>query len=170
MLRLIGPSSQRHKRGCPSGGTCAGAILLAKDIVSSRQTTFGLMDISIRRNDYGGQIGEFWKLCFLLQSGIFPASSSVHQSSRTCHPTLRGLLFEGNPVLVKQGNLLASTFHPELTSFNHNHRYFVESVKNFLVSQPLNPLPPSNSWPQLPLTTPLSSVCGRMLSRVGFLR
>lgn len=115
----------------PIFGTCAGAILLAQDVSNPPQERLGLMDITVERNAYGRQI-----------------DSSVHQGTCpaiTNHPVemvfirapiIRrvgdGVRVLGQcsnlPVLVEQGNLLAATFHPELTEDETIHRYFLKKL------------------------------------------
>jgi len=119
---------RRYSDGMPIYGTCAGAILLAKNIVGSNQNKLGLMDISIKRNDYGRQIDSFEAELDIFDkpfNGIFiraPVISGVHDG---CKILSR---FENKPVMVEQGNLLVSTFHPELTDDLSIHKYFVEMV------------------------------------------
>lgn len=119
---------RRYKEGMLIYGTCAGAILLAKEIVGSKQPKLGLMDISIKRNDYGRQIDSFEAELDIFDKpfrGIFiraPVIDAVHNGCKIiCE-------FENKPVLVEQGNLLVSTFHPELTNDLRIHRYFVDMV------------------------------------------
>lgn len=109
-------------------GTCAGAILLARDVRGPAQQSLGLLDISILRNAYGRQ----------LASDVHIRSSKVSD-----HPLemvfIRAPVIEsvgdnvevlaeegGHPVLVQQGRILAATFHPELTSDTTIHGYFLK--------------------------------------------
>jgi len=119
---------RRHKEGMPIYGTCAGAILLAKGIIDSKQPKLGLMDISVRRNDYGRQIDSFEAELDIFDKpfkGIFiraPVIDSVHNGCKILAE------FEDKPVMVEQNNLLVSTFHPELTDDLRIHKYFVDMV------------------------------------------
>ena len=119
---------RRHSGGMLIYGTCAGAILLAKEIIGSKQLKLGLMDISIKRNDYGRQVDSFEVELDIFDKpfkGVFiraPVIDAVHNGCK-----IIGEL-EGKPVLIEQGNLLASTFHPELTDDLRIHKYFVEMV------------------------------------------
>ncbi len=119
---------RRYKEGMPIYGSCAGAILLAKDIIDSKQPKLGLMDISIKRNDYGRQVDSFEAELNIFDNpfrGIFiraPGISSIHDGCKILAQ------FENKPVLVEQGNLLVSTFHPELTNDLRLHEYFVKMV------------------------------------------
>lgn len=121
---------KRHKEGMPVYGTCAGAILLAKDIIGSDQPKLGLMDISIKRNDYGRQVDSFEAEIDIFEKsfmGIFiraPVIDAVHDGCRILGK------FKGKPVLIEQKNMLASTFHPELTDDLSVHKYFIGMIEN----------------------------------------
>jgi len=119
---------RRYKEGMPIYGTCAGAILLAKEIIDSKQLKLGLMDISVRRNDYGRQIDSFEADLNIFDKpfrGIFIRAPVINSFHNGCKIIAE---FEDKPVMVEQGNLLVSTFHPELTSDLSIHKYFVEMV------------------------------------------
>jgi len=118
-------------------GTCAGAILLAKE-VGRRQPLLGLMDITISRNAFGRQVDSF-------EANLaVPALLTVDPEDRTFHTvSIRAPLTEtvgkgvevlpaladGSIVAVRQGHLLATAFHPELTGDDRFHRYFMELSK-----------------------------------------
>ncbi len=114
--------------GKPIFGTCAGAILLAQEVLNPPQERLGLLDITIERNGYGRQIdsavrqGECPALTDQLIEMVFiraPVIRRVGQGVRVLGHA------EGLPVLVEQGNLIAATFHPELTDNETIHRYFL---------------------------------------------
>lgn len=119
---------RRYKEGMPIYGSCAGAILLAKDIVGSKQPKLGLMDISIKRNEYGRQVDSFEAELDVFDmpfKGVFiraPVISELHDGCKILSK------FENKPVMVEQGNLLVSTFHPELTDDLRVHKYFIEMI------------------------------------------
>ena len=119
---------RRYKEGMPIYGSCAGAILLAKDIVGSKQPKLGLMDISIKRNEYGRQVDSFEAELDIFDmpfKGVFiraPVISELHDGCKIL------CKFKNKPVMVEQGNLLVSTFHPELTDDLRIHKYFIEMV------------------------------------------
>lgn len=120
---------KRHKQGMAIYGTCAGAILLAKDIVGSRQTRLRLLDISVKRNDYGRQIDSFEAELKVDKigkvRGVFiraPVIEKVRNGVRILSK------LDNNPVLIQKGNILASTFHPELTNDKRVHKYFMDIV------------------------------------------
>ncbi len=117
--------------GKPIYGTCAGAILLAKEVLNPPQEKLGLIDITIERNAYGRQIDSS------VQSGECPdlAEHPVEMVFirapiiRRVGEGVRVLGRCGNlPVLVEQGNILAGTFHPELTDDQTVHRYFLKKL------------------------------------------
>ena len=122
---------KKHKRGMALYGTCAGAILLAKDILGSRQPRLNLLDISIKRNDYGRQIDSFESELKIdgigTYNGIFIRAPVIEKVNNGVKVLSR---LNGNPVLVQKENVLASTFHPELTEDARVHQYFVNIVKN----------------------------------------
>lgn len=134
---LLDAVRARVDQGFPVFGTCAGAILLARDIEGSSQPRIGVMPLCIRRNAYGRQIESFE--ADLLPAGKDPespfAGTPVHGVFIRA-PLITAidsgveplLLFEAQPVLVRHGALLAGTFHPELTTDTRIHRYFAEQV------------------------------------------
>ncbi len=118
-------------RGRRVFGTCAGAILLAKEVLSPPQDRLDLLDITVERNAYGRQIdssvcrGECPDLGDVPMEMVFiraPIIRRVGQAVRVLG-RCRGL-----PVLVEQENLLAATFHPELTEDGTIHQYFVRNM------------------------------------------
>lgn len=119
--------------GRPIFGTCAGTILLAKEVLNPPQERLGLMDITVERNAYGRQIdssvrlGECPELSDRPVEMVFiraPIIRRVGEGVRVLGQA------EGLPVLVEQGNLLAATFHPELTEDETVHRYFLWKLES----------------------------------------
>jgi 5'-phosphate synthase pdxT subunit len=114
----------------PTLGTCAGAILLAKEVENPAQTGLGAIDIGIRRNAYGRQIDSS------IREGLFRGSPIEMVFIRApkierLGPGVEVLATEGNdPVVVRQGKTMAATFHPELTDDATVHRTFLELVQN----------------------------------------
>lgn len=122
--------------GKPVYGTCAGMILLAKRITEGEkqggQPTLGLMDIGVARNAFGRQLDSFEadidapKVSTTPVRGVFIRAPYVTEIG----PEVETLAtYEGHTVLVRQGNLLASAFHPELTEDAGVHAYFLGMVK-----------------------------------------
>ncbi|MGD1104052.1 MAG: pyridoxal 5'-phosphate synthase glutaminase subunit PdxT [Terriglobia bacterium] len=120
-------------KGKPIYGTCAGAILLAKEVLNPPQERLGLIDIAIERNAYGRQIdssvqaGECPDLADHPVEMVFIRAPII----RRVGEGVRVLGRCGNlPVLVEQGNILAGTFHPELTDDPTVHQYFLKKVRD----------------------------------------
>jgi 5'-phosphate synthase pdxT subunit len=122
----------RAQQGMPIYGTCAGLILLAKEIEGSDQPRLGLMDIAVVRNAFGRQIESFEADISFAPTpdqpvrGVFiraPIVARVGAGVQTLS------VFDGKIVAVQQGDLLATAFHPELTDDTRVHRYFLSLVK-----------------------------------------
>jgi pyridoxal 5'-phosphate synthase pdxT subunit len=117
--------------GLPLFGTCAGLILVARDVLDGRpdQRTFGILDAVVRRNGYGRQAQSF-EADLVLGSGEGPLLPTVFiRAPRvvSAGPEVTVLAsLDDVPVLVRQGNVLASSFHPELTPDRRVHRMFAE--------------------------------------------
>jgi 5'-phosphate synthase pdxT subunit len=122
LVRLI-------REGLPVFGTCAGTILLSRKIEQSDQLTLNLLDISVMRNAYGPQIESFEtdvKIPILgkeLVRAVFIRAPIITKTGS--HVTILAE-FENTPVLVREANMLASTFHPELASEFRIHKYFLD--------------------------------------------
>jgi 5'-phosphate synthase pdxT subunit len=120
----------------PMFGTCAGAILMAKDVTNPAQESLGLVDIAIERNAYGRQI----------DSRVVELEAAPGFEQRTAPGKLEAVFirapiirrvagdvrvlaeYEGDPVLIEQGQYLVSTFHPELTRDSRVHSLFLEML------------------------------------------
>jgi 5'-phosphate synthase pdxT subunit len=116
-------------RGGAIFGTCAGAILLARRVLDPDQPGLGLVDIDIRRNAYGRQIDSFETSCATHDFGGGPLDLVFIRAPRIVRigPGVESLArLDGEPLLVRQGRILAGTFHPELSPDPRVHRYFVE--------------------------------------------
>jgi len=114
--------------GRPIFGTCAGAILLAREVKHPQQASLGLLDTTVLRNGYGRQIAsEVAKGACKLKAEplemVFIRAPVLERVGRGVE-----VLAEctGRPVLVRQGNVLAATFHPELAADTTVHRYFLD--------------------------------------------
>ena len=116
----------------PIFGTCAGAILLAARVNNPAQDSLGLLDMTILRNGYGRQLAsdvsfgnsklrsEPMEMVFIRAPIIESVGPGVEVLAE----------FAGKPSLVQKGNILASTFHPELTSDSTVHQHFLGLIKN----------------------------------------
>ena len=126
----MGPAvSEFAAQGKPIFGTCAGAILLAKEVLNPPQDHLGLLDITIERNAYGRQIdssvqkGDCPELSDRPVEMVFIRAPIIRRVGEGVRVLGRA---EGLPVLVEQGKILAATFHPELTEDETIHRYFLK--------------------------------------------
>ena len=113
----------------PVFATCAGAILLAKDVHNPEQDSLGIVDIGVERNAYGRQVhstvakialdsGEPVEAVFIRAPIIRRVGAGVRVLAR----------YENDPVLVEQGEIVVATFHPELTRDRSLHRLFLEKA------------------------------------------
>jgi pyridoxal 5'-phosphate synthase pdxT subunit len=119
--------------GKPIFGTCAGAILLAKEVLNPSQERLGLIDIAVERNAYGRQVdssvqpGECPELADHPVEMVFIRAPIIRRVGENARVLGRcGDL----PVLVEQGNILVATFHPELTEDETIHRYFLKKLSH----------------------------------------
>ncbi|HJN56827.1 MAG TPA: pyridoxal 5'-phosphate synthase glutaminase subunit PdxT [Candidatus Woesearchaeota archaeon] len=130
--RLDKAIKEKHKQGMPIYGSCAGAILLAKEILDNRQIKLDLMDISIKRNEYGRQINSFEADLSIKDIGDFKGIFIRAPVIKSFFNGAEILAEHRNcPVMVKQDNILLTTFHPELTDDTRIHEYFLEIVKEY---------------------------------------
>jgi 5'-phosphate synthase pdxT subunit len=112
----------------PIFGTCAGAILLATEVLNPIQRSLGLVDLTVERNGYGRQIDS--RIGKIELSGQ-PAEAVFIRAPviRRVGPQAKVLTsYEGTPVLVEEGRHLVATFHPELSSGDRIHRHFIEKL------------------------------------------
>lgn len=133
-LRLLGEAGlQKLKdfvRLKPTFGTCAGAILLAKEVENPKQLGLGAIDISIRRNAYGRQIDSSIREGFFQGSPIEMVFIRAPKISRV-GPGVEVLATEGqDPVVVRQGKVMVATFHPELSPETRIHQVFLDLARN----------------------------------------
>jgi 5'-phosphate synthase pdxT subunit len=117
-----------HDAGKPFFATCAGVILLAREVVGSAQRSIGLLDATIQRNAFGRQIDSFeTDLAISGEDGPMRAVFIRAPRFVATDPHVEVLARLGDePVLVRQGNVMAATFHPELTDDRRLHRRFLE--------------------------------------------
>lgn len=119
-----------HARGGALFGTCAGAILLAREVTSPRQESLGLLDAVVERNAFGRQVDSFEaRLAAPLLGGDLTAVFIRAPRLRAVGPGVEVLArLDGEPVLVREGRVLAATFHPEIAGDDRLHRYFVREL------------------------------------------
>jgi 5'-phosphate synthase pdxT subunit len=133
-LKLLGEKGfeklKQFVRVKPTFGTCAGAILLAKEVENPKQGGLAAMDIGVRRNAYGRQIDSS------IREGVFRGSPIEMVFIRApkisrLGPDVEVLATEGSdPVVVRQGKTMAATFHPELSDDPRIHQAFLDLVEN----------------------------------------
>ncbi len=127
------PLHDRLRDAMPTFGTCAGLILLAKEVVDGRpdQVSLGALDVTVRRNAYGTQLASFEAPVTITGltgpsfPGVFIRAPVVESVGATV-----AVLAEhsGRPVLVREGRIWASTFHPELSGDLRVHEQFLNEV------------------------------------------
>ena len=117
-------------KGLPVFGTCAGLILLAKEIENDNRTYLGAMDIKVRRNAYGRQLGSFFTESEFKGLGVIPMTfirapyiSSVGKKVEILSEV------DGNIVAAKKNNILVTSYHPELNDDLKVHEFFIEMCK-----------------------------------------
>jgi 5'-phosphate synthase pdxT subunit len=114
----------------PIFGTCAGAILLAREVYNPAQVSLGLIDIGVERNGYGRQVDSFIaEVETAIEVGPLEAVFIRAPKIKRVGPEVEVLAsLNGEPVLVRERNILAATFHPELTEDDRMHRLLVEMI------------------------------------------
>ena len=133
-LKLLGQAGfeklKEFVRVKPTFGTCAGAILLANEVENPKQTGLGVLDIRIRRNAYGRQVDSSIREGKLNGS---PIEMVFIRAPKIEHvgPGVEVLATEGeDPVAVRQGKVMAATFHPELSADTRVHRAFLDLIRS----------------------------------------
>jgi 5'-phosphate synthase pdxT subunit len=137
-FELLGPLRKRIEQGMPTYGSCAGMIMLADRIVdgAAGQETVGGIDMLVRRNAFGRQVDSFesdvdmtgldrpFHAVFIRAPWVESVGAHAETLGRASSGDSAGRI-----VAVRQGNLLATSFHPELTGDPRIHEYFLEMVK-----------------------------------------
>ncbi len=118
-------------RSRPTFGTCAGSILLAREVLNPPQRSFAVLDATAERNAYGRQNDSAIRLePTTLPGGPLEAVYIRAPRLLDLGPSIQVLATRDDaPVLVRQGNLLASTFHPELSEDRRVHQLFLDMVR-----------------------------------------
>lgn len=134
-LELFDPLRRMIGAGLPVFGTCAGLILLARRIQDDPLVHFGSLDVVVERNAYGRQLGSFQAEGPFAGGVSIPMSFIRAPAIREVGSGVDVLASEnGIPVAVRQGNILATAFHPELDPDTTIHSYFLSMVEEFVVS------------------------------------
>lgn len=130
-LGLFDPLRGLIKKGLPTFGTCAGLILLASNIVNDGAVYFATMDITARRNGYGRQLGSFHTEGEFVGLGQIPMTFIRAPYVETVGQKTEVLaILDGKIIAARQGNQLATSFHPELGDDPSVHRYFLDMAKH----------------------------------------
>ena len=132
-FELRDPLAKKLADGMAVFGTCAGMILLATDVLDGRpdQASFEAIDIDVRRNGYGRQINSFEAELEVSAIGepVLPAAFIRAPLVERVGSGVEVLAtHESVPVLCRQGSVLVSSFHPELTADDRLHRYFLDNL------------------------------------------
>ncbi len=127
MLTIL---KEKIANGLPAFGTCAGLILLAKQAINNGYTNIGTMDIVVKRNAYGRQLGSFFTEAEVKGIGMFPMVfiRAPYIESVTDAVEILAIV-DGKIVACKQGSQLGTAFHPELTEDDKFHRLFLKMCK-----------------------------------------
>ncbi len=126
------PIERMSRQGKAIWGTCAGMIMVAQEITEEDPVPLKLMDIGVLRNGYGRQVDSFEQDLQVIDlgptpfHGVFIRAPVITRVGREVK--VMATLPDGQPVAVRQGNLLATSFHPELTADNRLHQYFLDLI------------------------------------------
>jgi 5'-phosphate synthase pdxT subunit len=130
---LEAPIREAAEAGMPVWGTCAGMILLAREIVGGEPDgRIGLMDLTVQRNAFGRQVDSFevdldFEGLERPIHAVFIRAPLVQRLGEDAEPL--AVLLDGRVVAARQGNLLATAFHPELTPDTRLHAWFIDSCR-----------------------------------------
>ena len=126
------PVAAMAARGMALWGTCAGMIMMAREITEEDPVPLGIMDIVVHRNAYGRQVDSFEQdlpvPCFggITFHGVFIRAPMINRVGEGVE--VLASLPDGEPVAVQQGNMMATSFHPELTNDLRFHSHFLNLV------------------------------------------
>jgi 5'-phosphate synthase pdxT subunit len=130
-FNLTKPLRDLAAHGAPVWGTCMGMILFARTVTGSTQPTLGLLDIEVKRNAFGRQVESAEQKLDIEGidgkpfPGIFIRAPWIERAGRDAKILAS---VDGKGVMVRQNNILGTSFHPELTADLRVHRYFVDMV------------------------------------------
>lgn len=131
-LDIYDDLKEKIEGGLPVWGTCAGMILLAKSIYEDDTKHLATMDIEVKRNAYGRQLGSFETKSFIKGIGedvqmVFIRAPYIESVGNRVEVLS---VVDKNIVAAKEGNMLVTSFHPELTADDRVHKYFIDMVKD----------------------------------------
>ncbi len=133
-LDIYDDLKEKIEGGLPVWGTCAGMILLAKSIYEDDTKHLATMDIEVKRNAYGRQLGSFETKSFIKGIGedvqmVFIRAPYIESVGNRVEVLS---VVDKNIVAAKEGNMLVTSFHPELTADDRVHKYFINMVQNHI--------------------------------------
>ena len=133
------PLISKIQAGMPAWGTCAGMVVLAGSLIDEKPDPLHLMDIEVSRNAFGAQIDSFETFISVKHIGeskiraVFIRAPVVTKVGKNVE--IMAKLENDMPVCVRDGNMLATAFHPELTQDTRIHQYFVDLVNKSIDSR-----------------------------------
>lgn len=150
-LGLLAGIRQSILTGRPVFGTCAGLILLAKEVIGQEMTTLSCMDISVVRNAYGRQLGSFYT------RGRFAGHENIPMTFIRA-PYIEAVgdeveilsIIDGHIVAARQNNMLVTAFHPELSDHTLIHAYYLSMIEHQRIAEN----------PRLPIRSPGPNLAG----------
>lgn len=128
---LLDPIREKIRRGMPAWGTCAGMILLARRIAGGEPAHLGVMDITVVRNAFGGQLESFADTATIPEVSADPLPLVFIRAPwvESAGPEVRCLAWkDGKIIAARQGGLLVTSFHPEMTDDCRFHRFFADMI------------------------------------------
>lgn len=135
--QLMTPVRNAIQQGLPVFGTCAGMILLAKEVDNETRERLATMDIRVHRNAYGRQMGSFYTEHDVNGIGTIPMTfirapyieKTLQQSPSNTEPVEVLSVLDNHIIAARQGNQLVCSFHPELNEDLRFHKYFISIVQ-----------------------------------------
>lgn len=132
-IGLFDVLKEKILNGFPVYGTCAGLIVLAKEIENYPQESLGVIDIKVMRNAYGRQVDSFDEMVEIKGfnkpfKAVFIRAPRVDEWG----PEVEVLsMFDNHPIMLRQKNVLVTSFHPELTDDTRVHEYFLRMIQEY---------------------------------------
>jgi len=132
-IGLFDALREKIQNGFPVYGTCAGLIVLAKEIENYPQESLGVIDIKVKRNAYGRQVDSFDEMVEI--KGFDKPFKAIFIRAPRVEAWGEGVetlaFLDNHPIMLRQNNVLVTSFHPELTDDKRIHEYFVKMVKEY---------------------------------------
>ncbi|WP_195987206.1 pyridoxal 5'-phosphate synthase glutaminase subunit PdxT [Clostridium sp. D53t1_180928_C8] len=132
--KLLNPLQEMIQNGLPVWGTCASMILLSKNIENEETSYLHVIDITVKRNAYGTQLDSFTTNTIIKEISKYPIELVFIRATyiTAINPNVSIIaIVDNNIVSVRQDNMLATSFHPELTNDTSFLKYFIEKVAHY---------------------------------------